>query len=919
MKRFLLLLFIAVCSHISVFAQKNLHASFTVDSTYGCAPVTVHFTSTSTGDIDLYYWEFGDGTVSAEQHPTHVYLNPGRYAVKLIVYNIKDEFDTAYVSDIGDAIYSLPVASIPDQRLYCGAPVELKNNGYEDHFSSSVYTYKWSTGETSRGITVPGAGSYRLTLTACGKVLEDTVNVIDASEGMQLLLDTNVNKIHWVQDSAVVNFKYQVPFTPGTYSSLKWNYGDGKIADFKSDIDNHTYKQPGDYQVSLIATLLPGAGDFLCDTSAYLNFHLRAPYVLHNSWNRTDTALRKSASLTLHANNQGAAFQWRNSAGQLLSTDSIYTIETSGVYKLTISKNGDVITDVIDVANYTLIPSVTSGGDCGLTAFSDMTYADPYPIVKRTWYFGDGAMDSIKADVRHQYAANGTYSGMLIVENSIGVVDTAFLHAIVTMTPVIKLPEDTTIDKGSSLYLHDLYNNTYEYTWSTGEIGSEIWVTKPGLYSVTAKFCNVTVTDSIYVTVEDFSLHIDTAQTSHCGDSLTLTAVTAATPGSYRILWNTGDSTASVRVSETGTYTARILDNRGTVRDTADIFVSLTKPFNTSLQLLKGQQDILLALVNGMVPETGYTYKWFRNGQPLDIPDNKIYYPADTGWYTVLATESMYNCTDLSDPFYYGKGGNNPVQVEDTSLTGNDSLLVAAGFNHSFNADNLFTVQLTVQNPGGRETGLQQDEVINLGTMPGTTKDVAMQVNIPDSLACATSYAVRVVASSPMDTTVWSQLFTIVNQPAKPVITQRGDSLFTSGKYNWQWYLNDKAIEGATSAVYRAKANGAYTVESLNGNGCTSRSSSVSVIITAVGEVTLAGNKVKAFPNPSEGQVSLQFEKPLLKAVTVNIYNLNGRVMYTRTTTQQLQPLDLSGLPKGYYLIELTGFGEKKVLPLILQ
>jgi hypothetical protein len=41
--------------------------------------------------------------------------------------------------------------------------------------------------------------------------------------------------------------------------------------------------------------------------------------------------------------------------------------------------------------------------------------------------------------------------------------------------------------------------------------------------------------------------------------------------------------------------------------------------------------------------------------------------------------------------------------------------------------------------------------------------------------------------------------------------------------------------------------------------------------------------------------------------------------MYTRTTQQQLQPLELSGLPKGFYLIELTGYGMKKTLVLILQ
>lgn len=157
-------------------------------------------------------------------------------------------------------------------------------------------------------------------------------------------------------------------------------------------------------------------------------------------------------------------------------------------------------------------------------------------------------------------------------------------------------------------------------------------------------------------------------------------------------------------------------------------------------------------------------------------------------------------------------------------------------------------------------------------------------------------------------------------------------------EYFYKWYRGVWEIQEGNFPVLINPQPGTYKVYVRNRAGCsgvtdtlqfvrtTDSSLNTSVAnasrlasINAHDEVTLGGNKVKAFPNPSTGQVSLQFEKALQKNVTVKIYNVQGRVMYTRTTTQQLQPLELSGLPKGYYLIELTGDSEKKVLPLILQ
>ena len=45
----------------------------------------VTFTDTSTGDITERLWDFGDGTMSTEQDPTHTYDAPGVYTISLTV------------------------------------------------------------------------------------------------------------------------------------------------------------------------------------------------------------------------------------------------------------------------------------------------------------------------------------------------------------------------------------------------------------------------------------------------------------------------------------------------------------------------------------------------------------------------------------------------------------------------------------------------------------------------------------------------------------------------------------------------------------------------------------------------------------------------------------------------------------------
>jgi PKD repeat protein len=61
-------------------------ASFTATPTSGTAPLSVHFTDTSTGSPTSWAWTFGDGATSTSQNPSHVYA-AGTYTVGLTVAN----------------------------------------------------------------------------------------------------------------------------------------------------------------------------------------------------------------------------------------------------------------------------------------------------------------------------------------------------------------------------------------------------------------------------------------------------------------------------------------------------------------------------------------------------------------------------------------------------------------------------------------------------------------------------------------------------------------------------------------------------------------------------------------------------------------------------------------------------------------
>jgi len=63
----------------------SLLADFSADKTTGTEPLTVQFTDQSTGSPTSWKWDFGDGSSSTQQNPSHTFTSAGDYTVALTV------------------------------------------------------------------------------------------------------------------------------------------------------------------------------------------------------------------------------------------------------------------------------------------------------------------------------------------------------------------------------------------------------------------------------------------------------------------------------------------------------------------------------------------------------------------------------------------------------------------------------------------------------------------------------------------------------------------------------------------------------------------------------------------------------------------------------------------------------------------
>ncbi|PCJ27923.1 MAG: hypothetical protein COA97_03040 [Flavobacteriales bacterium] len=122
-------------------------------------------------------------------------------------------------------------------------------------------------------------------------------------------------------------------------------------------------------------------------------------------------------------------------------------------------------------------------------------------------------------------------------------------------------------------------------------------------------------------------------------------------------------------------------------------------------------------------------------------------------------------------------------------------------------------------------------------------------------------------------------------------------------------------MNGATAQTYTAPSNGDYAVQ-VTQNGCIDTSVCVNILITEVTERSLFKN-VSIYPNPTQGKINIDLG--ILKDVTINVFNVNGQLVYHKknitTSTYQFELKEVSGI----YFIEISTQKEKQLYKLIVK
>jgi PKD repeat protein len=167
----------------------SVNAGFIASPRSGGAPLTVQFTdqSTATGAITSWDWDFGDGTGSTEQHPSHIYTADGTYSVSLTIA-------TAYGTDTFQRPSYITVGSI-DADFQASptsgsSPLTVQFTDASTA-SGSITSWAWNFGDGQSSTvqnpshTFVGNGPFTVSLTvtsAAGSDTESKTNLIQITQ-----------------------------------------------------------------------------------------------------------------------------------------------------------------------------------------------------------------------------------------------------------------------------------------------------------------------------------------------------------------------------------------------------------------------------------------------------------------------------------------------------------------------------------------------------------------------------------------------------------------------------------------------------------------------------------------------------------------------------------------------------------------
>ena len=231
-------------------------------------PDSVHFHDLSTGNPNSWFWDFGDGSTSINQNPTHHYVSPGTYTVTLIISDGLN-YDTLTRTDLikvdppplSAHFSTFPDYSAPFTVSFDNLILPPPDSCFWDYGDLQTST----TCDIPHSHTYPTVGNYWTCLTinqtGCITTFCDSIH----ADSSTCLADFDLYADTLPQHYIAVNR------TSGTFPlNYFWEWGDGDVAFVP--FPTHSYDNAGSYTICLSITDSDGCSDTYCN-SYFLQKH----------------------------------------------------------------------------------------------------------------------------------------------------------------------------------------------------------------------------------------------------------------------------------------------------------------------------------------------------------------------------------------------------------------------------------------------------------------------------------------------------------------------------------------------------------------------------------------------------------------------------------------------------------------------
>jgi gliding motility-associated-like protein len=674
------------------------------DVQQACEGLAASFTDQSAhpDGIVQWEWDFGDGGISTQQNPDHIYVTAGTYDAQLIAFTPFGCSDTT-VQQV--TVYPTPQPGFVNDTVCAELFTAFTDTSIVS--SGSIVAWSWNFDDGTASVLQhpthvfqPG-GNYdvRLTVTTnegCVDSIIRTVVVHPKPVADFIFTDECLNDANQFTDQSVVALGASVV-------QWAWDFDDGGTSAAQDTA--YVFSSSGTYDVTLMVESDNGCRDTVTHVAEVFDLPVALFAVndvcLYNPAIFLNGSSIPSGTIQQHLWNldDGTAMDVPAPAPHHYGTHGIYDVELIVVSdhgcRDTMNHNLEIF--AVPVADFTFdtvcFPLPTSFTDLSTIAGSDL-------ITNWEWRFGDANLNTVDQHPIHFYDTWGDYEITLTVTSENGCVhDTVIGMARVHPKPtamfrdnIANCHEDSTVFSDLST-LDNLPNDfVVQWLWQFGD-GNSASIPNPvhlyddeGFYDVTfAVMSNHGCADTVVHTVEIYPLPrvaftVDT--TRGCQPFLVQFFDQSTIPIPYNLAswqWDFGDGTDSVYAQfpvniyhtdtlgpfDEGVFTVSLVvtSGNGCVSSATyqDYITEYPKP-NAWFDVDPKRAELLFARMKVTDLSTPNVSEWeydLGDGTWYDIP-HPIHNYQDTGTFTITQyVTTVYGCLDTAqtqvivDPEFY--------------------------------------------------------------------------------------------------------------------------------------------------------------------------------------------------------------------------------------------------------------------------